>query len=166
MPRVKRTSIWTLLALLLGAATAGAAGPGTLSLAPLAHSSLITLEGTTLPGAMVLQVRPTSGGTAPQVTEFALTLDGTPAPATLQPDGSWRVTLPAGATRPPARFEATITHDGIREVLGGAVAPAAPGAAAGPAEAGALGIHKQIVWWVLNIVIVLVAAIAISRRTS
>ena len=49
--------------------------------------------------------------------------------------------------------------------------PNAPGAApAGAASSGAArlisGSHKQFFWWILNIAIVLIAAIAISRRIS
>ena len=46
-----------------------------------------------------------------------------------------------------------------------APAPAAPVAATN-AAAGLLGSHKQLAWWILNIAIVLIAALAISRRMS
>lgn len=56
-----------------------------------------------------------------------------------------------------------LAHDGIREVLSGPL-PAALGAPAAPA--GLFGNHKQMVWWVLNIAIVLIAVMALSRRMS
>ena len=55
-------------------------------------------------------------------------------------------------------------HDGIHELLEGKFTPAAV-----PARRGIVGLggnHKQMLWWILNIGIVLVAAIAISRRMS
>jgi hypothetical protein len=55
--------------------------------------------------------------------------------------------------------EIIVGHDGIREILSGKVA-VAEGASAG----GLLRDHKQVGWWILNIVIVLIAAIALSRR--
>jgi len=58
-----------------------------------------------------------------------------------------------------------VAHDGIREVLDGTVAAAA----AAPAAAGGGGLlrdHKQLAWWILNIAIVLIAVMAISRRMS
>ena len=50
-------------------------------------------------------------------------------------------------------------HDGIREIVAGKVA-----VAEGVSADGLLRDHKQVAWWILNIVIVLVAAIALSRR--
>ena len=45
-----------------------------------------------------------------------------------------------------------------------------PLGAPGPATSGAASAlsasHKQLAWWILNIVIVLIAVIAISRRMS
>ena len=58
-----------------------------------------------------------------------------------------------------------VAHDGIREVFDGTVAAAA----AAPVAAGGSGLlrdHKQLTWWILNIAIVLIAVIAISRRMS
>ena len=40
------------------------------------------------------------------------------------------------------------------------------GLADGGTVAHLLGDHKQLAWWILNIAIVLIAAIAISRRLS
>jgi len=42
----------------------------------------------------------------------------------------------------------------------------APGAGSAPGSGGLLRGHKQMAWWILNIGIVLIAAIAISRRMS
>jgi len=62
-----------------------------------------------------------------------------------------------------------VTHDGIREVLRAKIAPPAAATAQTPAAAGGgavSGVHRQIVWWILNIAIVLIAALALSRRRS
>jgi len=74
------------------------------------------------------------------------------------------VPLPAPAAG--GQLEVAVTHDGIRELLSGKLPAAHAGAAAPAAGTGATGVHKQIVWWILNVLIVFVAAIAISRRTS
>ena len=70
---------------------------------------------------------------------------------------------PAGSRDAGARVEVTVAHDGIHEVLSGRLA-ATPAAA--PAGAAAGGGRSQLAWWVLNILIVLIAVIAISRRMS
>ena len=65
-------------------------------------------------------------------------------------------------------LEVSVGHDGIHEVLSGRLAAAgAPGpATSGAAGASGSGRQKQLAWWILNIVIVLIAVIAISRRMS
>ena len=52
----------------------------------------------------------------------------------------------------------TVAHDGIREIVSGKVVVAEP------STESLLRDHKQVAWWILNIVIVLVAALAFSRR--
>jgi hypothetical protein len=58
-------------------------------------------------------------------------------------------------------LEVVVGHDGIREVLTGKVAL--------PESASASDVlrsHKQIGWWILNVLIVLIAVTALSRRKS
>lgn len=132
---------------------------------PLARSALLTLEGADTPAGLMLRVRPNNGTMPLTVSEFSVLLDGKSVPAAARPDGTWLVPLPAPAAG--GQLDVTVTHDGIRELLSAKLPAAHPAATAAPAAAtGATGVHKQIVWWILNVLIVLVAAIAISRRTS
>jgi hypothetical protein len=55
--------------------------------------------------------------------------------------------------------DVTVAHDGIREIVSGKVSVAEASSASS-----LLRDHKQVAWWILNIVIVLVAAMAFSRR--
>jgi hypothetical protein len=62
-----------------------------------------------------------------------------------------------------------VAHDGVREMLTGQLpgAPAAAAAARGAAgSAASLLAHKQLAWWILNILVVLIGVIAVSRRMS
>jgi hypothetical protein len=165
MRRVKLLRDWLLLlTLACAAATPLLAETAPAAPQPLARSSLLTLEGANTPAGLLLRVRPNSGTTPLTVSEFSVLLDGKSIPAVARTDGTWLVSLPAPAAG--GQLDVTVTHDGIRELLSAKV-PAHPGAAAAPAAVtGATGVHKQIVWWILNVLIVLVAAIAISRRTS
>lgn len=52
-----------------------------------------------------------------------------------------------------------VGHDGIREILSGKIA-----LSAAKSSGSLLGEHKQIAWWILNIVVVLIAVTAFSRR--
>jgi hypothetical protein len=151
-----------LALLLLGASLACAAQA--VSPFTLPPSALLTVSGSHSAQGITLQVRPTHADAALAVSAVSVTLDGLSSSASRQADGSWYAPWPTKpASQPHAKLDVFVTHDGIREVLSGTLA-AVP--AATPAGAGALQNHKQMLWWVLNIAIVMVAAIAISRRMS
>jgi hypothetical protein len=172
MRAVRVLRSWPLLCwlLALGAAPLLRAQPQPLPPAPvpLAHSALITLSAAVNSAGVTLQIQGNPPGPpAVAVSELKVTLDGKEVPVTAEPVTGWRVALPPGASAQPRQLEVTVTHDGIREVLSAqlpAVAGVAPPAAK-PA-AGGWGIHNQLVWWIFNIAIVLIAALVISRRTS
>ncbi|HKB49689.1 MAG TPA: hypothetical protein VKC57_18405, partial [Ktedonobacterales bacterium] len=101
------------------------------------------------------------------VTDLTVSVDGRSELAMRREDGSWFVPLSHAIT--DAHLEVVVAHDGIREILSGRIA--IPGARTGSARnasgtASVLRDHKQMAWWILNIAIVLIAAIAISRRLS
>jgi len=169
MPQVS-TARALLAAILIvctpGAALAQAAAP---AFAPLAHSALLAVDAAPAAGGLALRVRRATGDTPLPVSDLAVTIEGESKPATLRTDGTWFVPRPAGAQDAGKTLEVTVGHDGIHEVLSGrlAVAPSAAGSAtSGVASALRSSSHKQLAWWILNIVIVLIAAIAISRRMS
>jgi hypothetical protein len=155
----------TASAFALGAALAQPAAP---PLAPLAHSALITLEAAPATGGLTLRVQRATGQAALVVNDLSVTIDGKSEPATARPDGSWFVARPAGTQDAGKSIDVTVGHDGIHEVLSGRLVPSTGGS--GPAGSGAAAVvsssHKQILWWILNIAIVAIAAIAISRRMS
>jgi hypothetical protein len=133
---------------------------------PLAHSALISVDAATpAPDTLTLRIRHTADQTPVTPAQLAVTRQGRNLPATPNPDGTWSVALKSLGGEAPGTLELTIDHDGIRELLGGTLAAPAAGTAAGPAS-GLMRDHKQLAWWILNIAIVLIAAIAISRRMS
>ena len=149
----------------LGSAVAQPAPP---PLPPLARSAVLALDAAPEAGGLALRVRRATDQTPLVVNDLAVTIDGRSEPATARPDGSWFVPRPPGAHDAGKTLEITVGHDGIHEVLSGRLA--APGGASAAASSGAArlisGSHKQLYWWILNIAIVLIAAIAISRRIS
>jgi hypothetical protein len=150
-----------LAAAALGAAVARAADAPAVPLAPVARSALSILEAGTAPAGIVLRLRRAQDQAPLAVTELSVAVDGRSQPALRQADGTWLVPLarPAGAPR----LEVSAAHDGIREVLTAQLAPpATPAASSAPLS----GARKQLAWWILNIAVVLIAAIAISRRVS
>jgi hypothetical protein len=157
-------------------------------LAAAARSALVILEATAAPAGVTLRLRRAADRTTLPATGVTVSVAGGNAPATASADGSWFAPLPT-AVGAGDTLEVVVAHDGIRESLSarfaapaagdaGSGAPAADtsGAArsgAGPSGAGKAGgiaslwrDHKQMAWWILNITVVLIAAIAISRRMS
>jgi hypothetical protein len=136
------------------------------ALAPVAHSALVTLEAGPAPAGLVLRLRHTADDTPVSVTDLTVSVDGKSQLAMRRADGSWFVPLSKAA---PAhdRLEVVVAHDGIREVLGGRITVTGEGGGGNASGAASvLHDHKQMAWWILNIAIVLIAAIAISRRLS
>jgi hypothetical protein len=152
----------------LGAALAQPAAAPLAPLAPLAHSALLSLDAAPASGGLTLRVQRATGQTPLVVNDLSVSIDGKSEPATVRPDGSWFVARPAGTQDAGKTIDVTVGHDGIHEILSGRLA--APAGKSGGANSGAAAVvsssHKQIFWWILNIAIVAIAAIAISRRTS
>jgi hypothetical protein len=164
MPRVSTARALLAVILIVSSPGAALAQPA----APLAHSALLAVDATPTAGGLTLRVRHATGETPLQVSDLAVTIDGRSEPATLRADGSWFVARPAGVQDAGKTIDITVGHDGIHEVLTGRLAPSAGvSGPAGTSGAGAVvsSSHKQLFWWILNIAIVLIAAIAISRRT-
>jgi len=137
-------------------------------LTPVAQSALVTLEVGPAAAGLVLRLRHTADQTPLSVTDLTVSIDGTSQLAMRRADGSWFVPLSDGAIT-DNQLEVVVAHDGIREVLSGRIT--IPGASTRSARhasgaASVLRDHKQMAWWILNITIVLIAAIAISRRWS
>jgi hypothetical protein len=135
-------------------------------LSPIAHSAHITVEGSVSASGLTLRVRPTSPGGALTVSDVAVAVDGTSERAVPQPDGTWLAPLPRGAGA--GRLDVFVVHDGLREVLSGRIGapPAGAPATRTAPKPGLLGAHKQMAWWILNVVVVLIGVLAISRRMS
>ena len=132
----------------------------------MAQSAQVILDATATPRGLVLRLRSTPGSAPLSVTGLAVSIDGRSAAATRRPGGSWWVSWPGPGVPRAGLLEVVVMHDGIRELLSAPV-PAAEGTAGNPASSPSmLRDHKQLAWWILNIAIVLIAVIAISRRMS
>ena len=166
MKRVKKLLAMTAGALICGALAWADSPPGP-AFTPLAHSALVSVEGVVAADTLVLRVRRTADQQAPAGAELTVAVGGRGIPVTARPEGTWGVPV-KDLPKPPGKLAITVAHDGVREVLEaqlpGAGAPAAPAAQSG-GVASTL-IHKQMAWWILNILIVLIGVIAVSRRMS
>jgi hypothetical protein len=156
-------SLRHLCAATLSVCFALAAASAPLTYLPLAHSALVVLEAARTPAGLSLRAQRASGTTALAAGAVSVSIDGHSVAVSANPDGSWQAAWPPGDATQERKVEVVLSHDGIREVLSG-VLPATPGSARPPA--GVLADHKQMAWWILNIAIVLIAVLAISRRMS
>ncbi|HUI59282.1 MAG TPA: hypothetical protein VLX90_03630 [Steroidobacteraceae bacterium] len=156
---------WAMLGSSLHAFAAGRPAPAPQPIVTpairIAHSALVTVDGTPNGDTLVLNVRRVSDGSRIASDDISLTVDGKNESLTHLSDSTY--SIEAGELRGDGDhdLELIVGHDGIREVLAGKIALP---------EASSTGTlirdHKQMAWWILNIVIVLIAAIALSRRRS
>jgi hypothetical protein len=158
---------WLAAALLACAASVAAQAPAGAGFTPLARSALVSAEAARAADALTLRLRAVRAEQALTVSDLAVAIDGRSYAAERRPDGTWTVSLAGLPAHSPGRLELVVAHDGLREVLNGTLpaAPAAPGAALTGA-ANALREHKQLAWWILNVVVVLIGVLALSRRMS
>jgi hypothetical protein len=148
------------MALLACAVDSGAAQNA--AFVPVAHSALVTVEAASTAEGVRLRLGRAEGTAPLAVTELHVSLEGQNRPVQQQPDGTWLAPWPKSAGKADAVLEVVVTHDGIREELRG---PMPPPIERKPVAGSGAG-RKQMAWWILNIAIVLIAVIAISRRVS
>jgi hypothetical protein len=147
-------------------ALARADPPAAGAFTPVAHSALVSVDGVVASDTLVLRVRRTADQQPLTGAQLTVTADGRSIPLAARPEGTWGVPV-KDLPRAPGKLSVEVSHDGVREVLE-AQLPGSP-AAAPPAEVRGVAstlIHKQMSWWILNIVIVLIGVIAVSRRMS
>ena len=131
--------------------------------AQIARSALLVVDGTAADDSLQLKIRRVSDGTAVNGSDVTVTVDGKNEPVTHEKSDVYEV--PAhdlrgdGSQEGASDVDIVVAHDGIREILSTKVT-----VAEASSVGGLLGDHKQMAWWVLNIVIVLIAGIAITRR--
>jgi hypothetical protein len=125
----------------------------------IARSAMLTLTATPSDDSLALRIdRVADHRLIVGPGKVSATLDGHPVPLTAEPGGAWLLSLraqPAGAHS----LGVVVDHDGIRELLTGTVTA--------PQRHSALDFlqgHGMAAWWVLNIAVVLIAVMVISRR--
>lgn len=163
---VMRQLVATAITAFGAAGLACAQAPADAHFSVFGRSTLVSVEAATLaPDTLTLRIRHATDHSAVVPLEVEAAAAGRNLPVTANTDGTFTVSLQDMKGTPPARLDLLISHDGIREFMSGKLTAPAAGTSGGSA-AGLLRDHKQMAWWILNIVIVLIAAIAISRRMS
>lgn len=127
--------------------------------AVVARSALLTLTAAPSDHSLALQVVRTSDH-RPIVGpgQVTATLDGHSVPVVAQPNGAYLISTrdESGGAH---SLGVVVSHDGIRELLTGTVSV--------PQQQSLFDMiqgHGMSAWWVLNIAVVLIAVLIISRR--
>jgi hypothetical protein len=125
----------------------------------VASSALLTLTAAPSDHALSLQISRTSDHRLiAGPGNVTATLDGHSVPLAAQPDGTYLLST-SGQRGGAHALGVIVSHDGIRELLTGTVSL--------PQQRNLLESiqgHGMSAWWVLNIVVVLIAVLIISRR--
>jgi len=143
-----------------GAAAAAAADAGTPSI-DVAHSALLVADATETGDRLALSIRRAKDHSVVDSKDVTVAIDGKGQTVTRLSDGSYSVPLDDLRGKDAKAVQIVIAHDGIREILDGKV----PGVSESSA-ANLLGGHKQLAWWIINMVVVLVGVTALARRKS
>ncbi|MDB6045412.1 MAG: hypothetical protein JWM63_3963 [Gammaproteobacteria bacterium] len=129
---------------------------------PIAHSALLTVDATETEDSLALRIRHVANQTPIESKDVTVSVDGKSETVTAQADGTLLLPIKDLRGDGERQFDIVVAHDGIREILTGKLA--LPKVSSTTADL--WRDHKQIAWWILNIAIVLIAAIMFSRRTS
>jgi hypothetical protein len=127
----------------------------------IAHSAQILADATMSDDKLFLRLRNAKTQAVIQSNDLTFNVDGKPQTAKVQLDGTYAVALDALKGTGGRNVEIIVGHDGIREILSNKIAAIdakSPGLS--------LGGHNQLAWWILNIGVVLVGVLALSRKKS
>jgi hypothetical protein len=94
--------------------------------------------------------------------DVTATVDGKSQPLTVEKEVGTFLLPAKDLGEGERQLEITVAHDGIREILSGKVAIPKSSTSGGLWDSS----RKQMLWWVLNIGVVLVAVLAFSKRSS
>lgn len=161
---VRWAAATTLVIALLaaGGPLAHAAGPTPAApVIPIAHSALLTIDATATDDGLALHVKHAGNQIPIDGRDVTVSVDGKKQPVTAEPEGTFLLATKELGGDGERQLDITVAHDGIREILTGKVTL--------PKTGGTTDLwrdHKQMAWWILNIAIVLIAALAFSRRGS
>jgi hypothetical protein len=125
----------------------------------VAHSALLDLTAVPSDHALALKIsRVADHRLIAGPGRVAVSLDGHSVPVAAQPGGTYLLST-RGESAGAHSLSVVVSHDGIRELLTGTVTV--------PQQQSLLDLiqgHGMSAWWVLNIAVVLIAVLVISRR--
>lgn len=127
----------------------------------VAHSAQLLVDAQDSGSALLLRVRRAADQKPVDSKDVTVSIDGKTQTITRTADGSY--SLPADELRSKGdkALEIVVGHDGIREVLDAKMAPLEQKSASS-----LITDHKQLAWWILNVAVLLVGAMVLSRKKA
>jgi hypothetical protein len=128
---------------------------------PVAHSALLTINATVTQDGLALHILHAGNQIPIDGRDVTVSVDGKSQPLTAEPEGTFLLSTKDLGEDGVRQLDITVAHDGIREILAGKITL--------PKRSSTTDLwhdHRQMAWWVLNFAIVLIAALAFSRRSS
>ncbi|MBS0419057.1 MAG: hypothetical protein JSR66_15205 [Proteobacteria bacterium] len=126
--------------------------------AQIARSALLSVEATAKPDVLQIAIRRVTDNSPVVTDDITVAIDGHNEAVTRDKGIVYELAINDLRGEGVKDVDVTVAHDGIREIVSGKVSVAEP-----PATS-LLRDHKQVAWWALNIVIILIAAMAFSRK--
>ncbi|HET9106262.1 MAG TPA: hypothetical protein VFN79_03630 [Steroidobacteraceae bacterium] len=125
----------------------------------VARSALLQLTATASDGSLALRVtRLANHQLITGAGKVTASLDGHRVPLTPEPNGTYLLSL-HGSDGGKRSLSVVVAHDGIRELLTGTVSLPRQRSMLDSLEG-----HGMAAWWVLNIAVILIAVLVISRH--
>ncbi len=131
------------------------------ALIDVAHSAQVTVEASESHDAVTFWIRRVSDKKPVGGKDVTVSIAGKSQVVTQRTDGSYSIPADDLSGKEAKPVELIVGHDGIRELLDGQLPPP-PDSSGG----GLLGGHNQLAWWIINIGVVLIGVIALSRKKS
>lgn len=154
-----RTLATALAACVICSAAAGAASnPVHID---LAHSAQLTVDAQETTDAVTLWIRHATDKKVVDTKDVTVTIGGKKQVVTRRTDGSFSFPIDDLRGKEAKPVQLVVGHDGIRELLDGQLPPPPEGIATG-----LLGSHNQLWWWVINIGVLFIGVLALSRKKS
>jgi len=155
LPRILAAALAVLASTVVAAA---APEPAHIDVARSAQLSVEALVGN---DTVTLWIRRANDKKPIDSKDVTVSINGKTQIVTRRTDGSY--TFPTDDLRgKEARpVEIIVGHDGIREVLSGQLPPALESSGTS-----LLGTHNQLWWWIINIGVLLIGVLALSRKKS
>lgn len=162
LPRVPVTlrTVATALAasVICGAAAAAADNPAHID---LAHSAQLTVDAQETTDSVTLWIRRAADKKVVDTKDVTVSIAGKNQVVTRRTDGSFSFPTDDLRGKDVKPVQLIVGHDGIRELLDGQLPPPPEGI-----TSGLLGSHNQLWWWVINIGVLFIGVLALSRKKS